>query len=370
MFYENVSGEPDMVGLHDVVSRTFRDDRNLLRFLPLLLVSLVYRAGVSLRNFLYDTGVFHAHKMTCAVISVGNIMVGGTGKTPTVIMLADMLKGHGYRPAILSRGYGGKRKGRGRADVVSDGRDVLMGPDKAGDEPVLIARSVPGVPVIVARDRSCAGRLAVERFDVDVLILDDGFQHRRLARDIDIVLLDGRRPFGNGFMLPRGGMREPPNALRRADVVIMTSTGEMDDLSSEGIPPVPVFKGRRRSLDLLKGRSKDTYPLAYLTGKRVCAFSGIARPESFRSILEPLCGEIVSFIPFPDHHVYTIGDVEDVRKACRDSGAQAMVTTEKDGIKLTRFPDFFQDVCMLRIEMEIIPLGREFEEYMTTRLKR
>jgi len=338
--------------------------------LPLFLASLAYRAGVSLRNFLYDTGILRARKMTCAVISVGNITVGGTGKTPMVIMLAGMLKMQGYRPAILSRGYGGKRKRQGRAGVVSDGREVLMGPGEAGDEPVLIAQSMPDVPVIVGKDRSCAGELAIERFDADILILDDGFQHRRLSRDIDIVLLDSERPFGNGFMLPRGGLREPRKALRRADVAVMTSTGEADDLPSGGISQIPVFRGLRRPVGLVRGRAKDTCPLAYLTGKRVCAFAGIARPDSFRRILEPLCGEIASFVPFPDHHVYTAGDVEHIRKLCRDSGAQLMVTTEKDGIKLTRLPDFFRDVYLLRIAMEIVPSRLEFEKYIVTRLKR
>lgn len=356
--------------LNNIAFRIFDDDRRLLRFVPLFLLSLVYRAGVGLRNFLYDTGVLRAHRMPCTVISVGNIMVGGTGKTPMVIMLADMLKGRGFRPAILSRGYGGERREAGRACVVSDGREVLMGPEEAGDEPVLIAQRAPDVPVIVARDRSRAGLLAVERFDADVLILDDGFQHRRLARDIDIVLLDERRPFGNGFMLPRGGLREPRTALRRADAVIMTSTGAADDLLPAGLPPVPVFRGRRRPVDLVRGREKDPCPLAWLAGKRVCAFSGIARPDSFRRILEPLCGEVASFLPFPDHHVYTAEDVACIRKACRDGDAQILVTTEKDGTRLTRFPDLFQDVCLLRIAMEIAPSRPEFEEYLVTGLKR
>jgi len=356
--------------LNNIASRIFDDDRRLLRFVPLVLLSLVYRAGVGLRNFLYDTGILRAHRMTCPVISVGNIMVGGTGKTPMAIMLADMLKGRGFRPAILSRGYGGKRRGTGRAYVVSDGRGVLMGPEEAGDEPVLIARNVPDVPVIVARDRSHAGLLAVERFDADVLILDDGFQHRRLARDIDIVLLDGRRPFGNGFLLPRGGLREPRTALRRADTVIITSTGKADGLFPAGLSQASVFRGRRRPVDLVRGREKDTCPLACLADKRICAFSGIARPDSFRRILDPLCGEVASFVPFPDHHVYTAGDVERIRKVSRDCGAQIMVTTEKDGIRLTRFPDFFQDVYLLRIAMEVASSRPSFEEYLVTGLKR
>ncbi len=357
-----------MIPRSDIVSRIWHDDRRLLRFVPLVFASSVYRAGITLRNQVYDAGIRHACRMPCPVISVGNIMVGGTGKTPMVIMLARMLKEHGWKPAVLSRGYGGKRKDP--AAVVSDGHEILMGPREGGDEPVLIGRSLPGVPVIVARDRFHAGRLAVDRFQADVLILDDGFQHRRLARDMDIVLLDAGRPFGNGFLLPRGGMREPPTALRRADMVVMTSTEEEAGPPPDGIPPIPVFGAWRRPVALVKGPTNEIRPLADLAGKRVCAFSGIAQPDSFRRMLEPLCGGVASFLPFPDHHVYTARDVEDIRQARRDSGARILLTTEKDGIKLTRFPDFFKDLYLLRIAMEIMPSRREFEEQILTRLRK
>ena len=356
-----------MIPRSDIVSRIWRDDRRLLRFVPLVFASSVYRAGITLRNHVYDAGIRHARRMPCPVISVGNIMVGGTGKTPMVIMLARMLQEHGWKPAVLSRGYGGKRKGR--AAVVSDGHEILTGPEEGGDEPVLMGRSLPGVPVIVGRDRARAGRVAVDRFQADVLILDDGFQHRRLARDMDIVLLDAGRPFGNRFLLPRGGLREPPTALRRADVVVMTSTEEEAGPPPEDIPQIPVFSARRRPVALVKGPANETRPLVDLAGEKVCAFTGIARPESFRRILEPLCGGIASFLPFPDHHVYIARDVEDIRQVWRDSGARILLTTEKDGIKLARFPDFFKDLYLLRIAMEITPSRREFEEHILTRLR-
>ncbi len=358
-----------MVRLHNIASRIFHDDRRLLRFVPLFLLSLVYRGIIALRNLLYDAGVCAAKKIGCKVINVGNITVGGTGKTPMVIMLAGILKREGFRPVILSRGYGGKRKGQGYAGVVSDGHDMLMGPDEAGDEPVLMAKRVRDVPVIVGKERVLTGRLAVERFGADVLILDDGFQHRRLFRDLNIVLLDSERPFGNGFMLPRGGLREPSGSLQRADMVVMTSTKETENPPPGGIPQIPVFSSRRKPVDLVRGRVQDIVPLMYLKGKRVCAFSGIAEPDGFRKILEPLCGEVVSCIPFPDHHVYASGDVEHIRTVCRDSGAQIMVTTEKDGIKLTRFPGLFQDVYLLRISMEMISTSPTFEECIFTHLK-
>ena len=339
-----------------------------MRYAPLVGASFLYRAGVGLRNLLYDTGALRTQKATCRVISVGNIMIGGTGKTPMVIMLARMLKECGWRPAVLSRGYGGKRKEE--VGIVSDGRRILMDPHEAGDEPVLIARSIPAVPVIVATDRVRAGRVAVERYGTDVLVLDDGFQHRRLARDIDIVLLDGVQPFGNGFLLPRGGLREPRSGLRRADVVILTAAGRSDDPVLGRYYSGPVFTARRRPVGLVRGRAHETCTTDCLSGKRVCAFSGIAHPRSFRDTLVPLCGAITSFLPFPDHHIYTAADIDYIRKAFGDSGAEVLVTTEKDGMKLRRFGDFFEGIYLLRIEMEIMDQQGIFENDIRARLKR
>lgn len=357
-----------MTRFSDIASRVFQDDRRRVRFAPLVGASRLYLAGVGLRNYLYNAGTLRARRVACRVISVGNIMVGGTGKTPMVIMLARMLKKRGWRPAVLSRGYGGKRgKDIG---VVSDGCRILMDPREAGDEPVLIAHSIPEVPVIVAGDRVRAGMAALERFGTDVLILDDGFQHRRLARDIDVVLLDGNRPFGNGFLLPRGGLREPQSSLRRADVVILTSTGRTHALSLGDHYHGPVFTARRRPVELVKERAEKPYALECLAGKKICAFAGIANPEGFRETLEPLCGKIISFLPFPDHRTYTAADIAYIRKIFDDSGAQVLVTTEKDGVKLRRFADFFSEVYQLRVEMEITDTQATFERHIITRLRK
>ncbi|MCK4535053.1 MAG: tetraacyldisaccharide 4'-kinase, partial [Syntrophobacterales bacterium] len=234
--------------------------------------------------------------------------------------------------------------------------------------------SLKGVPVIIGKERSLAGKLAVERFGTDVLILDDAFQHRRLSRDIDIVLLDSEKPFGNGFVLPRGDLREPEKALQRADTIIFTSTEggpdpATDNMPAVEIPQIPIFMGYRRARELVGGEEKNILPLEYLKGKRICAFSGIANPDSFRRILEPLCGGITVFIPFPDHHVYTGKDIEHIREACRESRAELILTTEKDGIKLIESTDFFRDIYRLRMEMEIIPSSLNFEEYILTRLE-
>ncbi|GAI79803.1 unnamed protein product, partial [marine sediment metagenome] len=218
---------------------------------------------------------------------IGNITVGGTGKTPTVIMLANLLKERGYRPAVLSRGYGGKK--RSSISIISDGSNILAKPDEAGDEPALIAKSVNHVPVITGPNRFITGKYAIDHLGADVLILDDAFQHRSLFRDIDIVLLDGKRPFGNGFPLPRGSLREPKKALKRADIIVLTGTDREEEKSLiankltpppcpppsrgrvwEGVkkgisytiklPPVPIFRGYHKPKDLVKGSGDDIYP--------------------------------------------------------------------------------------------------------------
>ena len=331
------------------------------------LLSLLYGGAVCLRNLLYDCGLFKTRKIECKVISIGNITVGGTGKTPMVIMLANLLKEHGYRPAVLSRGYGGKN--RNSVNVVSDGRHIFMGHDEAGDEPVLIAGSVSDVPVITGPKRYLTGKYAVDHLEADILILDDAFQHRGLSRDIDVVLLNDKRPFGNGFLLPRGTLREPAKALNRADVIVLTgSDREVEEIAIDrGGLPVPVFKGYHRPKDLVKG---NLYPLEYLKGKKVCAFAGIANPESFKRTIKSLGGEVVAFVGFPDHHRYTERDLKEIRSEFLNHSAEITITTEKDGIKLTGFPDFLCDIYMLRIEMEIIDRDREFEDVILSKLSR
>lgn len=343
------------------------DILNPLLFL-LYLLSLLYKEGIRLRNLLYDCGIFKTRKVECKVISIGNITVGGTGKTPMVIMLANLLKEHGYKPAVLSRGYGGKN--RNSINVVSDGSRIFMKHDEAGDEPMLIAGSVNDIPVITGRERYLTGKYAVDHMGADILILDDAFQRRSLSRDIDIVLLNDKRPFGNGFLLPRGTLREPAKALNRADVIVLTSSDrEVEEIAIDrGLPPVPIFRGYHRPKDLVKGSSVDIYPLEYLKGKKVCAFAGIAEPESFKRTIISLGGEVVAFVRFPDHHRYTERDLKEIRSESLNHSSEIIITTEKDGIKLTGFPDFLCNIYMLRIEMEIIDRDREFEDIIMSKL--
>jgi tetraacyldisaccharide 4'-kinase len=333
--------------------------RTCLQFL-----SLPYRSAIAARNRLYDRGLLRQEKLPCPVISVGNLTVGGTGKTPTVILLATMIREKGCRPAVLSRGYGGSA--RARINTVSDGKCILMGWRQSGDEPVLIAGAVPGVPVLTGPRRILTGRVAVERFGADVLILDDAFQHRSLFRDLDIVMLDAARPFGNGYLLPRGPLREPQEALRRAHLLIRTGGAERED-SARGVPPLPVFRGVHRPRELVEAATGRPLPLTELRGVKVCAFAGIGSPESFRQSLTALGAEVVAFRAFPDHHSYTLPDLEALRRQAGESGVGRIVTTEKDGIRLADFPDFLSEIFLLRIGMHITP-AEAFTELIFSRV--
>jgi len=364
--------------IQEILTKIWNDDRSsdfsnpLCSFLYTL--SLPYGAAVRLRNHLYDTGLLETKKLPCPVVSIGNLTVGGTGKTPMVILLANVLQGSGYRPAVLSRGYAGK--GQRSMTVVSDGNRVLAGPDEAGDEPFLIAASASGVPVLAGRDRYSAGMYALDRLGADILVLDDAFQHRKVFRDLNILLLDAERPFGNSCMLPRGPLREPKSALRRADLIVLTRSDEKTPSaltrdSDREFPGMPVFHARHRPKEIIplsSLRSHMSFPPDSLNGKRVFAFAGIARPESFRNSIESLGGEIADFRTYPDHHPYTPTDAEDILKASREHAAQMILTTEKDGVKLAGLGDAVPDIHLLRIEMEILSDSKRFEDILLARL--
>jgi tetraacyldisaccharide 4'-kinase len=332
---------------------------------PLLgILSFPYEGAVFLRNAAYDRHLVAQKKLPCPVISIGNLTVGGTGKTPTAIMLAALLKGRGYHPAVLSRGYRGKTKSS--INVVSDGKGILMDWRDAGDEPVLIAQSLPGIPVLAGTDRFVTGMAAVERFGANVLILDDAFQHRRLFRDIDIVLLDAMRPLGNGFLLPRGTLRERPSSLGRADILLRTGVAEETEFLPGDIA-LPSFWGVHQPTGIVSGKTGRIEPPGVLQGQKVFAFSGIGSPEAFRKSLAALGADVVSCRDFPDHHPYSDADMEELRRLAAPSGASCLITTEKDAVRLADFPDFLTKISLLRISMEITPLA-PFTELILSRL--
>lgn len=287
----------------------------------LLPASMIYARIVGLRNWLYDRGVLKTQWVPAPVISVGNITTGGTGKTPMVIYLARKLQGWGYSPGVILRGYG------------AHGGEL-------SDEERLLRQSLAAVPVIADPDRWAAARRALAQ-SADVLIADDGYQHRRLGRDMNICLIDATCPFGGEAMLPAGRLREPISSLSRADVIIITRCEQLTDDSLKrladrlrcGAGEVPVLFSRHEPTGLI-GFSADEYGLDYLSGKSVYAFAGIARPEAFYSTLESLGAKVSGVMNFADHHVYGSADLARLAEAARRAGAEMLVCTAKDAVKL------------------------------------
>jgi tetraacyldisaccharide 4'-kinase len=281
-------------------------------------------------------------------------------------MIAEWALGQGHRVAVLSRGYGGKR----RRDVleVSDGQKLLANALEAGDEPCLMAKSLPGVPVIISRHRYLAGMLAHKKHGTNFFILDDGFQHIGLRRDLDLVLLDSASPFGNGHLLPRGPLREPIDHLERADALLLTRAkigGEGANESSieplkKKFPDKPIFLSRHVPEKIVFPDGNEVYNVEFLKGKRVAAFAGIARPAAFRETLLGLGAEVVSFRPFRDHHVFTPGELDFLVEEKRGVGADCLVTTEKDWVRLENAAGPIPGLAHLRIRLVIDEGGESF----------
>ena len=288
--------------------------------------SWLYRCALALRNRHYDRPSA-VRAVSVPVVSVGNVTVGGTGKTPIVSWIAEQLQSMGRKPAIVSRGYGGAA-GRGPV-FVSRGGGPLCDAAKAGDEPVQLAAGLPGVRVVVGSDR-WAGAAAAAADGADVVILDDGFQHRRLARDLDIVLLDASNPFDNGRVIPAGRLREPLDALGRADVVMITRAspgGVYPRIESEirrHAPQVPVLRADHRTRGFV-----DAGGVERAAPRRAVVFCGIGNPERFQQDIRELGIDIMDFRAFRDHHVYSATEIDELQSSARSREA-VLVTTEKD----------------------------------------
>lgn len=321
----------------------------------LLLVALLYGLTVRLRRVFYRLHFFKTWELPCRVVSVGNITLGGTGKTPTVIQVAKLLLKRNERPVVLSRGYG--RDKESDLLVVSDGSVTAVDAGQGGDEPLLIASKLPGVPVVVGADRRRAGRLAIEKFQPDVLVLDDGFQHVRLKRDLNIALLDGGDPFGNGRLFPAGILREPLSALERADIVLITRADRAKDLESlkaviRRNTGAAIFTSRQVPIDLFDDLTGATRPLSILRGASVLAFSGIARPESFFSLLRDLGAIVRAEFSYPDHYRYGESDLAVITRKATDEKLAMTVTTEKDAVRLRPLKP--TGIWSLRVEEQVL----------------
>jgi tetraacyldisaccharide 4'-kinase len=292
--------------------------------------ALIYGNILRLRALLYRFGLLPSRRLPVPVISVGNVTLGGTGKTPMVAWLARYLIGRGKRVAVLSRGYGGSSKGAVR--IVSDGARILLTALEAGDEPYLLANSVPGLMVVIGADRHEAGLLAMKELKPDLFILDDGFQHLRLKRDLNILLLDAGEPFSNGRTLPAGFLRERPCACLRSDLVIYTRCGAT--LTPPPFPGKPTLWSRHALLGMTPIEGGERRGFDGLESARITAFSGIADPNAFFDMLEACGLRLTATLSFPDHTAY--GE-EELAALCRlkdASRSTLLVTTEKDAVKL------------------------------------
>jgi tetraacyldisaccharide 4'-kinase len=365
----------------EVILEQRRDKRAaVVRFL-LSLLSKVFVVGVKLRRFLYEVRLLRDSTLGVQVIAIGNLTVGGTGKTPVVEKFARELQDQGRTVAILSRGYRSKppplskrmldrvlfRSDTTPPRVVSDGKSLLLDSETAGDEPYMLASNLKDVVVLVDKDRVKSGRYAIERFGCDTLLLDDGYQYWKLAgRRRDIVLIDRQAPFGNEYLLPRGTLREPPSHLSRASTIFITkSDGDTTRLRARIAKHNPtagviecihhplyledVFTGERKNLDLIQDR-------------KIAAFSGIAQPESFENSLIKLGAELVYTKRFADHHRFTQQEVLNAVNRGKKRLASVIITTQKDAVRFPKIDRRDLPIYFMRVEIKILTGAKDFHD--------
>lgn len=345
----------------------------------LFLMSLAYGGAVRLRAALFQHGVFKTNQLPCKVISVGNLTVGGTGKTPMIIYLATLLKRLGYRIVIISRGYKGRAEKTG--GIVSDGKNLLMEAEAAGDEPFMLAMNLKNIPVVVGQDRSETGMLAIKKFSPDVILLDDAFQHLKLARDINLILLDYQHPFGNRHLLPRGPLREPVSALSRGHALILTRSGPA---SPPGFPftfSKPVFRCFHEPYISKFVRARDDIKSVFpkdsvckrpdpnlLKARNVFAFSGIARNSDFQDTITSFGCNLCGFSAFPDHHPYSADDLAALSDLAEKSHADVLATTEKDYARIAHRITWPGDLAVISIRISFGADEGDFNRFIKERL--
>lgn len=327
----------------------------------LLLLSLIYIFCLALVKKGCRLGIFYSYRPNCKVISVGNITLGGTGKTPFVKMLAKRLNADGHKVVILIRGY--KRKNL-------DPYPVTLNPDVMGDEGYLLARDA-AVPVLVGRDRIKTAKAAVEKYHPDIIILDDGFQHWRLRRDLDVVLINALNPFGNNKVIPRGILREPLANLKRADIFVLTKidlaadTQWLKNKLSLINPGALIVEAVHKPVCLVDSKGNN-FELVHVRNKDVCIFSAIADPESFARIVLSLGAKIKHKSEFSDHHNYTKEDLAMALNKCKDLGVTTLIITEKDSVKLEPLVSGLAiEILTLKIELAIIKNEQEFHSRLS-----
>jgi len=314
--------------------------RDKFLFRTLIILSKIYSLVWESYLLLYRLKILKKEKLPLKVISVGNITLGGTGKTSTVEMLAREYLKKEQSLAILLRGYGGQ--GKGKMPLVSDGRKILMTAQEAGDEAYLLAKCLPQVPVLVGKNRVLTAEIARRRLGVNLVILDDGYQYLKLFKDEEVVLIDATSPFGNNYLFPAGTLRERKENLRRANSILLT---KVDQISLEEVkklkeivfksnPQAEIFEGEYLPLHLRDLKSSKHLNLDLVKGKRVAAFSGIGDPSSFEKMLKKLEASFVLGFRFADHHFYTEEEIEEIMDESLKNKIEMLITTEKDAVRV------------------------------------
>lgn len=323
---------------------------NSLVYIVLYPLYLLYLLIVSIRNFAYDKNLFRTTKLNCKVISVGNVSTGGTGKTPIVIELARTLK-ENHKVAILSRGYGRSSKG---AQLVTDGKTKIVEWKMVGDEPALMAQNLSGIPIVVDENRLRGGQYLVDSFKPDVIILDDAFQHRKIYRDIDIVLIDVNKKTKFQFL------RESLSSLKRADLILLTKVSSRSNLlyweNKLSMLAIPSFESEIHFTDSLIDLGGGKFPICQFQKKPTLIFSGIGNPNFFNYSLKQLGFNILDSINYKDHHKYTDSDLNFIRSKFRKTNAEIILTTEKDIIKTQQSE---LPIYAVPITLNIAPAARE-----------
>ena len=339
------------------------------------LFSILFAQIIKIRYFLYDKRLLKNNPLGCLVIVVGNITVGGTGKTPVVEKLAKTLQQNGRKVGIISRGYKSKKESLTKKmlrfitngevappKVVSDGKNVLLGSKLAGDEPYMLAKNLPGVVVVCDKNRVKAGYFAIKDFGCDTLVLDDGFQYLKLKGSLNICLVDSTNPFGNEHLLPRGILREPLHRLSKADYILITKTKNIQQCEelhrtirkhNSSAKMIYCTHTPRFLVDIKSHEEKN---LDFIKGKKVAIFSGIAYPESFEGTIKEQCANIIYTKRFLDHHRFSKGEIKTVFMEAFTSGAEMILTTEKDAVRL---PKIFPKIPLYYLRLEIDLLSNE-----------
>ncbi len=341
-------------------SKSFKP-KYFLVFLLLLFLSLFYGIAVNIRQLLYRFNIIKSHKLNAYTISIGNLTTGGTGKTPITSEIANFInKNLNKKVAIISRGYGGKLSNK-NTNVISNGEKIFYDSTQAGDESFWMAENTKNTAVLTGKNRIKSGQYAIDNFNSEVLILDDGFQHLKLKRDLDIVLIDCINVFGNGFLLPAGPLREQINQIKRADKVIIVDKQPLDKASEgQSSKIAKMIQEKYQKTPLIchfnPGKVYDLKTNEAVSASCALAFAGIAQPGQFFGFLKNEGIEIIEEKVFSDHYLYTKLDIENLIANAREKGADSIITTEKDAVKIIPLLNEIEPkirICALKLAVEL-----------------